>query len=387
VGSSTGDWTALEGEVRHHIRALLTALPFVFLGSAAGLADDLPVKAKWAPPDLPLFTVIDDRVTVSYIPHATDPGVYSINPNGSLNSNTAMQVYSFTHFDAWQYGTNFLNLSLYKADHNDPASPCTNAGSITNPATFATTPANCAGATFGLGQLRSTFGWNEIFGTKAFTAGPLHNISFEVGLDASTSNYYRAAAAQVVSGGLQFQFDLPYKGYINVAPMATWVYRAQMGFLQCGGGFAPNTPGVGCLADGDRQYQPTWAIETNYYMNLGFLPESVRYFSISGRATWTGTMGPENSPLPYNPLPLIRPTNSMTAIQLNSEPIRLTFDASKAIWGAKYSHFIDVWVAYRYWQNKYGLDHNVSWLCNLTPGVSNNTCTESSLYSGVTVKF
>jgi hypothetical protein len=373
--------------VRHHIRALLTALPFVFLGSTAGLADDLPAKAKWAPPDLPLFTVIDDRVTVSYIPHATDPGVYSINPNGSLNSNTAMQVYSFTHFDAWQYGTNFLNLSMFKADHNDPASPCTNAGSITNPATFTTTPANCAGATFGLGQLRSTFGWNEIFGTKAFTAGPLHNISFEVGLDASTSNYYRAAAAQVVSGGLQFQFDLPYKGYINVAPMATWVYRAQMGFLQCGGGFAPNTPGVGCLADGDRQYQPTWAIETNYYMNLGFLPESVRYFSISGRATWTGTMGPENSPLPYNPLPLIRPTNSMTAIQLNSEPIRLTFDASKAIWGPKYSHFVDVWVAYRYWQNKYGLDHNVSWLCNLSPGVSNNTCTESSLYSGITVKF
>jgi hypothetical protein len=377
----------LEGEVRHHIRIFLTALPFVFLGSAAGLADDLPVKAKWAPLDQPFFSLIDDRVTFSYIPKATDPGVYSINPNGSLNSNTAMQVYSFTHFDAWQYGTNFLNLSMYKADHNDPASPCTNAGIITNPATFATTPANCAGATQAVGQLRSTFGWNEIFGTKAFTVGPLHNISFEVGLDPSTTNYYRAAAAQIVSGGLQFQFDLPYKGYINVAPMATWAYRAQMGFLQCGSGWVPNKPGVGCLTDGDRQYQPTWAIETNYYMNLGFLPESVRYFSISGRAAWIGPMGPENSPLPYNPLPLIRPTNSMTAIQLNSEPIRLTFDASKAMWGAKYSHYIDVWVAYRYWQNKYGLDHDVSWLCNLSPGVSNNTCTESSLYSGITVKF
>ena len=26
--------------------------------------------------------------------------------------------------------------------------------------------------------------------------------------------------------------------------------------------------------------------------------------------------------------------------------------------GPKYSHFVDVWVAYRYWQNKFGLDHN-----------------------------
>jgi hypothetical protein len=79
--------------------------------------------------------------------------------------------------------------------------------------------------------------------------------------------------------------------------------------------------------------------------------------------------------------------NANTAVEFNSEPIRLTFDASKAFWGPKYSHFIDVWVAYRYWQNKFGIDHKVSTLCNVAPGVSNNTCTESSLYSGITVKF
>ena len=380
----------------HHTRVALFALTFASLGSAAGLAADdlpanakggLPVKAKSAPPDLPFFFVVDDRVTFSYAPKATDPGTYSVNPNGTLNSTTAIQVYSFTHFDAWRYGTNLLNISMIKADHNDPAGPCTNSGSILNPSTFVSTSANCAGATAAVGLLRSTFGWNELFETKTFTMGPLHNISFEVGLDGATTNYYRAATGQAVSGGLQFAFDLPYKGYLNVAPMATWVYSAQMAFLQCGSGFAPNTPGIGCLNDGTRSYKPTWAIETNYYMDLGFLPESVRYFSISGRAAWTGPMGTENNPLPYNPLPLVRPTNSMTAIQLNSEPIRLTFDASKAVWGPKYSHFVDVWVAYRYWQNKFGLDHNVSWLCNVSPGVSNHTCTESSLYSGITMKF
>lgn len=373
--------------MKRHIQTILMALTFVSFGSAAGLAEDLPVKVKPVPSSQPFFSLIDDRVTFSWIPKGTDPGVYSKNPDGSLNSTTAMQVYSFTHFDIWQYGTNFLNVSMFKADHNDPASPCTNAGVVVNPGTGVATPANCAGAIFFTGQARSTFGWNEIFDTKAFTVGPLRNISFEAGLDLSTSNYYRAAAAQAVSAGLQFQFDLPYKGYINVAPLATWIYMAHMGFLQCGGGFAPPAPGVSCLPDGNRRYQPTWAIETNYYMDLGFLPESVRYFSVSGRAQLLGALGPENSPLPYNPLPLAAPANSMTKVSLNSEPIRLTFDASKAMWGPKFSHYVDVWVAYRYWQNKYGLDHNVSKLCTISPGVSNNTCTESSLYSGITMKF
>jgi hypothetical protein len=77
-------------------------------------------------------------------------------------------------------------------------------------------------------------------------------------------------------------------------------------------------------------------------------------------------------------------------MEINSEPIRLTFDASKAIWGAKYSQFVTTWVAYRYWQNKFGLDHNnAPGVCTLggvgTP--STNSCTEQTVYAGVTVKF
>ena len=44
------------------------------------------------------------------------------------------------------------------------------------------------------GLFRSTFGWNEIFDTKAFTYGPLRNISFEVGMDSGTQNNYLAYA-------------------------------------------------------------------------------------------------------------------------------------------------------------------------------------------------
>jgi hypothetical protein len=112
-------------------------------------------------------------------------------------------------------------------------------------------------------------------------------------------------------------------------------------------------------------------------MDLGFLPENMQFWSISGRAAWYGKKGGENAPLP----------GTSTAVEFNSEPIRLTFDASKAVWGPKFSHFVDVWVAYRYWQNKFGLDHSNSTVCNVRPGVSNYTCTESTVYTGVTVKF
>jgi hypothetical protein len=59
--------------------------------------------------------------------------------------------------------------------------------------------------------------------------------------------------------------------------------------------------------------------------------------------------------------------------------------------GPKYTHFVDVWVAWRYWQNKFGLDHNASIpACNaFVNGVITNTnsCTENTVYAGITAKF
>jgi hypothetical protein len=373
------------GELRmsYRIKAIAAAALSLATLAPAGFASaaDIAVKAVKPAPDLPFFLVIDDRVTFSWMPKGTDPGVFSVRPDGSINGKTAKQVYSFTHFDAWAYGTNFFTISMFKSDHNDPANPCTNAGVVFNPGTGIATPANCAGATEFYGLFRSTFGWNEIFNTKAFTMGPLHNISFEVGMDAGTENNYLSPAKRDVVAGLQFAFDLPYKGYFNVAPLMYWEFYNRDAFAQCGSGFSGPVPGVSCLADGERSFKPTWAVETNYYMDLGFLPESMQYFSISGRAGWYGRKGTEANPLPY-----AFPGNINTAVEFNSEPIRLTFDASKAFWGPKYTHFVDVWVAYRYWQNKFGIDHKLSSICNVG-GVSNNSCTESTVYTGVTVKF
>jgi hypothetical protein len=347
------------------------------------IAADLPVKAKAKPvADLPFFFVIDDRVSYSWMPKGTDPGDFSTRPDGSINGKTAKSVYSFTHFDAWAYGTNFFTISMFKSDHNDPANPCSQPGGI-QLAGFAgpVTPANCAGATEIYGLFRSTFGWNEIFNTKAFSMGPLHNISFEVGMDGNTENNYLAPAKRDVVAGLQFAFDLPYKGYFNVAPLVYWEFANHNAFIQCGSQFAGTIPGFTCSPDGNTSYPATWAVETNYYMDLGFLPESMQFFSISGRAAWYGPKGNQNAPLG------LVSGGVATKTEFNSEPIRLTLDASKAIWGPKYSHFVDVWVAYRYWQNKFGLDHSNAAQCIVSPGVSNNSCTESTVYTGVTVKF
>jgi hypothetical protein len=365
--------------------------------ASAGLARaaDLPVKAKKPVTDLPFFLVIDDRISFSYQFTATDPGVFSVKPGGaSFDGNTAKQVYNFTHFDIWGYGTNFFTISTIKSDHNDPANPCTNTGgfnsNVPGGGGFGSTfnPAACAGATEFYGLFRSTFGWNEIFGTKMFTMGPLHNISFEVGADVEGENNYLAPAKRDGVIGLQFAFDLPYKGYINFAPLA---YKEinHNSFNQCGTAFAGGTiPGLTCNLDGNTNFRTTWALEINYYMDLGFLPENMQYFAISGRAGFYGPKGDANN-LPF--LSGVGVNSTATKTEINSEPIRLTFDASKALWGPKYAQFVTTWIAYRYWQNKFGLDHNAeNGICNATLNgaiVSTHSCTEQTAYAGVTVKF
>src|SRR6266550_4686543 len=74
--------------------SLATLAPAGFAGAA-----DVAVKAKPIT-DVPFFFVIDDRVTFSWMPKGTDPGMFSVRPDGSINGKTAKQVYSFTHFDA-----------------------------------------------------------------------------------------------------------------------------------------------------------------------------------------------------------------------------------------------------------------------------------------------
>ena len=321
-------------------------------------AADLPIKAPPVPVvDAPFFLINDNRLTYAYEFGTPSPGFG--NPNA--NTKTNRQVIALTHFDAWAYGTNLIDVGYIKFDQNHPAFPCLTPGA-----------GACDGATESYANIRSTFGFNEIFNTKAFSVGPLRNVSFEVGGMYAAENDFVQLQVQRFVAGLQFAFDLPYKGFFNIAPMInqSW-YETPL--ISPGSAFVP--PGFPGVPYGHLNYNPTWTVEANYYMSLGFLPESIP-LSISGRGAVIGPMGTGYAVglLPAAGFPT-------TKIELNVEPIRLTLDVSKMAWGAKYSHLVDVWVAYKYRKNIIGADNSIDPLC------AGGTCTGSSVYSGVTLKF
>jgi hypothetical protein len=307
-----------------------------------------------AKPDdyVPFFLFVDNRVTFGYQSTATQPGV---------TSKTAKQIFEFSHLDIWRYGTNLVIVDLLKSDHADPAAPCLSPNGPTT---------GCAGATEFYGFIRSNLGFNEILRTNAFAKGPLHDVSLVIGGDVQRENRYSSAYKHDVVTGLQLAFDLPYKGFLNVSPLY-YKEANHNAYAQCDVG---GIPGVTCLADGDIAYRGTWAVETSYYMDLDFLPAKMQYFGVHGRANFYGPKGGENSPLPSTP----------TKLEIDSEPVRLIFDSGKAFWGSKHTHRLDVWVAYRYWENKYGFDHNASPICM---GLGAGSCVEKSFYPGITVKF
>jgi hypothetical protein len=232
--------------------------------------------------------------------------------------------------------------------------------------------ADCAGAVAVFASVRSTFGFNEIFDTKAFSWGPLYNVSLLVGGDLGVQNTYFAAQTRRFVAGLQFGFDLPYKGYVNFSPLFD-TEANHNAFTQCGAFRA----GAICNVDGNADFQPTWAFESQYYMDLGFLPESIRYFAVSGRVTLIGPKGAAKGLAGQEPLKM----------ETIAEPVRLTFDAGSAFGGKKWAHELDLWAAWRYGNNQYGNDvASAPFICT-NNGVSNGSCSYSSAVLGVTAKF
>ena len=327
------------------------------IGAVAGLgalssayAADLPSKkAPVVASPAPFFFVNDNVLSLSYQFRATDPGV---------PLTTAKTVLNFTHFDVWALGTNFFTVDFLKSDNKDPAAPC---GNFLAPGTV-----GCAGATEVYGLFRSTFGFNEVFGTKAFSAGPLLDVSLEIGGDANSENNFLAPAKRDIVTGLEFTFALPYKGHLNISPLyyKEWNHNT---FTMVPWSGAPGT------INGNTNFDGTWAIETNYSMDLGFLPEAFP-LTFSGYSNFYGPKG--------NGVGAAVPGAIKTVVEFNSQQ-KLSLDVSKMMFGPSRSHFLDLWVGYRYWQNKFGLDHTRG----VCIGANSGSCTEQTWTTGVSVKF
>src|SRR5579871_1007556 len=298
----------------------MAAVVAAVVGSSAWAAD-IPVKApKPPPPPPPFFLVNQNSVSYSYVFDGTNPGA----------GTTPKHVLNFTHFDVWAYGTNFFTVDWLRATNNKqppngtPAAPCDNP--------LYTGPQNCPGYTEIYGLFRSTFGWNQIFGTKAFAVGPLTNIEFAVGADLNTDNTTLGSAKRSIQGGLQFDFAAPWHGFLNIGAYAYHEWQHD--------GFGAAAPfGFGYNPGGSVDFDTTWAIEALYVQPLGFLPESIPLTFKSLEVIH----GPKGMGEPGVPQRITEYLTQQT----------LSLDVGKMVTGK--SDMVSVWVAYRYWKNKFGL--------------------------------
>jgi nucleoside-specific outer membrane channel protein Tsx len=306
----------------------ILALAGLFTAATIGFASaaDLPTKAMAPVSPAPFFFVNDNTMSYWYEFTATDPGV----------NKTAKNVVNFTHFDVWAYGTNYFNISWLRSSSTDPANPAA--------------PGVGVGASEIYGFFRSTLGFNEIGKTKMFSMGPLTDISLEVGADANSNNGGIGSGKTDVVAGLDFSFGLPYHGHFEFSPL----YYKEWQHNQFAG-----------IPSQDLSYDGTWAIEMVYAMPLGFLPPSIP-LTFSGYANFYGPKG--------NGGGVVGIGGTQTTTEFHSEQ-RLTLDVGKIM--GYHPGFYSVFVGYRYWHNKFGID----------PSTLLTWTTESTWLTGATIEF
>lgn len=319
-----------------------TAMAMVVIGSfvsySARAQAPSPAPEPEAPPTVTAaptrqFIVNDNSISYHYEFTATNPG----------SGVTGKNVVTLNHFDVWNYGTNLVNIDWLRATNatTTPAAPCG----------FPNANTGCPGYREWYGFLRSTLGANQIFDTTAFGAGPLSNVSLLVGIDLNTDNTNLASRKRSIEGGIQFNFDAPYDGFINVGVVAYKEWQHD--------GIAA---ALGTNPSGNVNFNPTWGIEIVYNQPLGFLPPSIP-LTYNALAT---IHGPKGNGEPGAP-PRVTEYYTQQALVL---------DLGKIV--ADTPNCYSVWAAYRWWFNKFGLNPATTGLC---------CTTESTWMLGWTVKF
>jgi hypothetical protein len=320
------------------------ALAALLVATATGIAGaaDMPVKAATAVAPVPFFFVNDNSIGYHYEFTATNPGA----------GTTGKHVLTFTHFDVWAYGTNFINIDWLKATNGvaTPAAPCDVTGATT-----------CSGYTEIYGFFRSTFGFNQIFNTKAFSMGPLTNVSLMVGADLNTDNTSLGSAKRSIEAGIQFSFATPYKGFLNLTPT---IYKEWQ------------NDGFGVLfgynPSGKVDFNTTWGFEWLYVQPLSFLPASIP-LTFKAFGTIHGKKGCGEvcaAPSGFGGGP-------QRAVEYYTQE-NLELDVGKMM-GSR-PGMLSAWVGYRYWYNKFGIDHTT-----LAPAARFSI--ESTWLTGVTMAF
>ena len=139
------------------------------------------------------------------------------------------------------------------------------------------------------------------------------------------------------NAGMQFDFETPYRGFLNVAAYAYKEWQHD--------GFASTFPFQPIPnPSGNVNFDPTWAVEINYSQPLGFLPPwlPLKYKAL---VVMHGQKGCGEPCQPSGP-GLLRTTEYLTQ-QI------LVFDVGQALWNLPQRWAI--FGGYRWWKNKFGI--------------------------------
>jgi nucleoside-specific outer membrane channel protein Tsx len=236
--------------------------------------------------------------TVSFIYGPQYRTHFIITPSGAEGADIARSTLQFKHLDSWKYGSNLFTFDIRKSSSVEPA-----AGGGT-------------GALELYAVLRSDFSLNRITNTRTFSAGPLRDVSFEVGANLETKNSHYAPEERTLYVGPKLQFKLP-RGFFNVGLHLRKEWNHQ-GILGRDESYATNF-----------NIEPTWSI-----------PFRVRRVAMAfeGFADFNTPKGKDSFGKESASEFLIRP--------------QLKFDLSAILHTE--SRFLEAGIGLEYWHNVYG---------------------------------
>jgi hypothetical protein len=367
--------------------ALATALA-VSAGSVA-LAADMPIKAPPKVKEVPFFFVNDTSISGTYFFRSTDPGVSGgsdIVPGGIGNTkNTFYRAQgSVDHFDVWEYGTNLIHIEADQYGKQDPI--------LGEP--------GAVGSREFFSFAQSTFGFNELSHSKAFSNPITKDVSFMFRVTAGVQNNFLSEQTTQYAPGLWFDLNLPGTVGVGITAYKEFTHNE---FDACGpGGFGVGSggaagvcgaPAVGGTFTGDRDFEWTWKFFYFFSEPLTFLPPSLPV-TLVGFGSVTGPKGTGISTANCLALGCFGPLGAFNNNESKTESfnnVQLVLDASKVFWGKP--GIWDTYIGYRYWMNKFGTNQNAPLFAGCTAAVCGaaagapGTSVESTVYLGTTYHF
>ncbi len=243
------------------------------------------------------YDFADNSVSLTYGPTYREPSIQASIPKYTL---------TFTHFDAGKWGTNFINIDGLFSDRHDPSKGST------------------GGAVEVYAIYRGNLSGNAVFGGTPFTFGPVKDIRFELGGDFNTKNDFFAPAKKLIVAGPNIAFDVP--GYLNVGLHIAHEW---------------NHNGIPGAIRSEVSFDPTFEMEVVWMQPLSFTGLPLKFDGFFNLVAPKGKDGFGNQ----------------TATEILTQP-RLVLDVGAL--AMKKPNFIDAYVGYQYWMNKFGNDSNIT---------------------------